>query len=249
MLSLLAIILRRRPHRDLRAGGIASKPGRADRLAFVGDGQLVVPGHRARVDGFGDCVEHVKLENRCQRQRFGGVGARHLRALAVGHLGDPVGVSRARTSPARRRRRPTLDRRALGVTTNRSTKVSSLVRSSMSCRDAVGRHAGAVWPARADVDVGDGVRPFPPHAVHHGADVVDLIWRGQRLDPDRADGPVGVEHVHDLLGAHALRGVGADPDAASPAFAAGVAVCAQPSSQGADQDGAAAIARRRARPA
>ena len=29
-------------------------------------------------DGFGDRVEHVQLENRCQRQGFGGVGAGQL---------------------------------------------------------------------------------------------------------------------------------------------------------------------------
>ena len=105
--------------------------------------------------------------------------------------------------------------------------------------------------AGTDLHPGNGERPVPPDRVQLGADLVDLVRGGQRAHPDGADRPLGIEHVHGLLGPQTLGSVGVDgkPCAAS-AGAAGPA-SAQPQARATTSATAAVspVARSRAWPA
>ena len=117
-------------------------------------------------------------------------------------------------------------------TLNRSTRPSSLVRSSMVWRYLVGGQDVQRGVPGADLQTRQRERTVPPDLVHRDADVVHDLRRGQGADSVGSDRPVRVEHVHDLPGAQTLRRVGVDVDALRGPCRAGRPRVGAPASQG-----------------
>ena len=118
MLSLAEIICCAAVRTDtVRAGRQFVEAGRSDRLALLGDGQLVVPAHRAGLDRFRNRKQHIEFEDRRERQRQVGVGARDLRRTCrPSDLRDLIRVPRARLGQLGVDVRPRLDHRRLAAT-------------------------------------------------------------------------------------------------------------------------------------
>ena len=88
-----------------RPAGSSSRPGRSDGLGLLGDGERIGPVHRPGLDRVGNRKQHIEFEDRRQRQRKVGVGARDCDALPGrafrDDLRDLIRVPRARSSSAR----------------------------------------------------------------------------------------------------------------------------------------------------
>ena len=201
---------------------------------------------RSGLDRLGDGVEHVELEDRRERQRFGGVGAGQLLAAAVDRPWTPGRSSGRRTWPAQRRRRPRTGSAGVWVVDDEPVDQSGCRRCAIRCPGARRRRSpGAGGRSRADVDAGDGERPVPPQAVHR---------RCRRSRPGRAwpvcstpTAPIGQSELSMSMTCLARTPCGVlvlIRTPASPAFAGGVAVGRAAVDQSGDQDGAAASSAR-----